>query len=213
MKLVIFDMDGTLVDSAKAITKTINETRKELGLDSNLESDFIIKIINDPDKKYIKEFYPGIIPTKELMLRFEELFRQNYAKYATLYNDIYELLKKLKDENFIITLASNAPKISLEKILKKLEIFDFFDYIIGSSKEIPKKPDPTMLINIINHYFENNKSFKAIFIGDSLKDKNAASNAKIEYLHANWGFGKGLMDGANSPKDALKFILNYFYQN
>lgn len=213
MNLVIFDMDGTLVDSGKAITNTINTTRKELNLKPNLKSDFIVKIINDPTKNYIKEFYPGIIPSQKLMDRFEVLFRQNYEKYATIYGGIKHLLEKLKKENISIALASNAPSKSLEKILKKLEIFEYFDYIIGFDEENPKKPDPTMLIKIINHHSKNNKSFKTIFIGDSLKDKAASSNAKIQYLHANWGFGKGLMQGVDTPNEALNSILNYFYQN
>lgn len=213
MNLVIFDMDGTLVDSGKAITSTINTTRKELDLKPNLESDFIVKIINDPTKNYIKEFYPSIAPSQKLMDRFEVLFRQNYEKYATIYGDIKHLLEKLKKENIAIALASNAPSKSLEKILKKLEIFEYFDYIIGFDEENPKKPDSTMLIKIINHHSKNNKSFKTIFIGDSLKDKAASSNAKIQYLHANWGFGKGLMQGVDTPNEALNSILNYFYQN
>lgn len=213
MNLVIFDMDGTLVDSGKAITSTINTTRKELNLKPNLESDFIVKIINDPTKNYIKEFYPGIEPSQKLMDRFEVLFRQNYEKYATIYDGIKHLLEKLKKENIAIGLASNAPNKSLEKILKKLEIFEYFDYIIGFDEENPKKPDPTMLIKIINHHSKNNKFFKTIFIGDSLKDKAASSNAKMQYLHANWGFGKGLMQGVDTPDEALNSILNYFYQN
>ena len=213
MNLVIFDMDGTLVDSAKAITSTINTTRKELDLKPNLESDFIVKIINNPTKNYIKEFYPGITPSQKLMNRFEVLFRQNYEKYATIYGGIKHLLEKLKKENIAIALASNAPSKSLKKILKKLEIFEFFNYIVGFDEENPKKPDPTMLIKIINHHSKNNKSFKTIFIGDSLKDKAASLNAKIQYLHANWGFGKGLMQGVNTPNEALNYILNYFYQN
>ncbi|MCZ6112077.1 HAD family hydrolase [Campylobacter ureolyticus] len=213
MNLVIFDMDGTLVDSGKAITSTINTTRKELDLKPNLESDFIVKIINDPTKNYIKEFYPGIIPSQKLMDRFEVLFGQNYEKYAKTYCDIKYLLEKLKNENIAMALASNAPSKSLEKILKKLEIFEFFNYIVGFDEENPKKPDPTMLIKIINHHSKKNKSFKTIFIGDSLKDKAASSNAKIQYLHANWGFGKGLMQGVDTPNEALNSILNYFYQN
>lgn len=213
MNLVIFDMDGTLVNSGKAITSTINTTRKELDLKPNLESDFIVKIINDPTKNYIKEFYPGIEPSQKLMDRFEVLFKQNYEKYATIYDGIKHLLEKLKKENIAMALASNAPKKSLEKILKKLEIFEYFDYIIGFDEENHKKPDPTMLIKIINYHSKNNKFFKTIFIGDSLKDKAASSNAKMQYLHANWGFGKGLMQGVNTPDEALNSILNYFYQN
>ena len=151
MNLVIFDMDGTLVDSGKAITNTINTTRKELDLKPNLESDFIVKIINDPAKNYIREFYPGITPSQKLMDRFEVLFRQNYEKYATIYDGIKHLLEKLKKENIVIALASNAHSKSLEKILKKLEIFEYFDYIIGFDEENPKKTRS-------NNAYKNNKS-------------------------------------------------------
>ena len=62
----------------------------------------------------------------------------------------------------------------------------FFDEVIGAGKDIPQKPDPTML----HIACERTNAKKAMFVGDSMKDELAAKNAKMAYLQVSWGFGK-----------------------
>ncbi|MCR4941416.1 MAG: HAD family hydrolase [Campylobacter sp.] len=183
MKSVIFDMDGTLIDSSVAIEKTTNEIREILGL-APLDKNYIIKTINDPEINWLIDLYEGKI-TLQNKGEFEKKFKQNYDKFAKTYDGVIEMLKKCKQAGFALVLASNAPKITLEAILKKCEIYDFFDFIIGSSESIPKKPDPSMLLCSA----EKTSAKKAIFIGDSLKDELAAKNAKMPYIQVSWGFG------------------------
>ncbi|PSM51673.1 phosphoglycolate phosphatase-like HAD superfamily hydrolase [Campylobacter blaseri] len=191
MKAIIFDMDGTLIDSKKAIEATINEMRKSIGLEPNLDSDFIVEIINNPEKNYIKEFYGLDSITIEQKINFEKSFRKNYDLYAKAYDGIKEMLEKCREKGYLITLASNAPKDSLQAILKKTGIIEYFDLIEGASKDTPQKPDPTML-NLVMKELKNEygNNVKGCFVGDSIKDEEAAINAKMPYIQVTWGFGR-----------------------
>ena len=84
-------------------------------------------------------------------------------------------------------MASNAPHDTLEKILKKNEIYELFDEVIGASKEIPQKPDPAMLHLAVS----KTGADKAIFVGDSLKDELAAKKCKYAICTSLLGIWRG----------------------
>lgn len=207
MKVVIFDMDGTAIDSGEAIYKTVNEVRDELNLPP-LEKEFIIKAINEPGRNLALEFYGIDTPSRSLKEGFEEKFKKFYDECATTYEGVKELLQKCKDAHYKVVLASNAPHDTLEKILKKNEIYELFDEVIGASKEIPQKPDPAMLHLAVSR----TKANKAIFVGDSLKDELAAKNANMPYVQVCWGFGeesKTATYNAKNVGEAWEIILNF----
>ena len=207
MKVVIFDMDGTVIDSGEAIYKTVNEVRGELSL-APLDKEFIIKAINEPGRNLALEFYGIDTPSKSLKEGFEEKFKKFYDECATTYEGVRELLQKCKEAKFKIVLASNAPHDTLEKILKKNEIYELFDEVIGASKEIAQKPDPAMLHLAVS----KTGADKAIFIGDSLKDELAAKNANMPYVQVCWGFGeesKTATYNAKNVSEAWEIILNF----
>lgn len=208
MKCVIFDMDGTLIDSRKAICITVNQIRHELGLNGDLDAGFIVEAINEPGRNIAKEFY-GINDKPDMKLRdsFETKFKENYNKFASAYDGVERLLTELKNDGCYLVLASNAPQETLAPILKNAKIHNFFDFIIGSSLNVPQKPDPTMLK--ISSKMCNFDS--VIFVGDSKKDELAALNANMAYLNVCWGFSNG-SNSANNVKtidEALLYIRNF----
>ncbi|MBE3605465.1 HAD family hydrolase [Campylobacter sp. RM13119] len=207
MKTIIFDMDGTIIDSSIAIEKTVNEVREQMNL-APLEVDFIIKAINEPGRNLGLDFYGIDRPSASLKEGFEEKFKKYYDLYAVCYNGIDELLNLCKNENFKVVLASNAPQNTLEAILKKCEIYEIFDEIIGASEYIPQKPDPTMLLLAC----ERVGASRAMFVGDSMKDELAAKNAKMPYMQVSWGFGKKSQSAefnASSIKEAWALISEF----
>ncbi|MCI6988273.1 MAG: HAD family hydrolase [Campylobacter sp.] len=201
--VAIFDMDGTVIDSKEAITVTVNNFRKLINL-SELSGDVIVKIVNDPNLNSVFELYSVQSLSQNELIKFEKTFKENYAKFARVYDGVDWLLNSCKSAGYKLALASNAPDETLEAILRKNGIFEIFDFIIGSSDLIPKKPDPTMLYKVL----ENFNSSKAVFVGDSKKDELAAINARMPYLQVWWGFGDGINSPhiAKNPKEAFEKI-------
>ncbi|MBR8462723.1 HAD family hydrolase [Campylobacter sp. faydin G-105] len=196
MKAVIFDMDGTIINSAKAIECTINELRNEMGL-VPLDTDFIVKAINEPGRNLALDFYGIDNPSAGLKQGFEDKFKAYYDKFAVCYDGVKELLIKCRNAGYAVVLASNAPQNTLEAILRKNEIYELFDEIIGVDEGVAQKPDPAMLFLAL----KRTGADIAIFVGDSKKDELAAKNANIAYMQVSWGFGDGSKTAEFNAKD------------
>ena len=185
MKTVIFDMDGTLLDSSRAIEISVNNTRRELYGLAPIQRDFIVRTINDPSKNAFLEFYGKTEASAEELAFFEKEFVKNYHEFAVLYDGIDELLRHCKSSGYFVALASNAPAYTLQEILKKTGLRELFDLVVGADEHTPSKPDPAMLLRTIAH----SPHKKAIFLGDSKKDELAAIRG-AEFLK-NLEFSQG----------------------
>lgn len=199
MITVIFDMDGTLINSANAIVSAVNEIRKDMGFQP-LDANYILHIINTPGKDWAQELY-NIKDFKHNSFKngFEKYFVKHYQQSVILYDGIKELLEELKNKKAYLAIATNAPQESLPLILKKYEISTYFDEIIGVSDNIEPKPNPAML-NLIK---SKSPYTDIVFVGDSKKDEEAAKNANIPYLSAKWGRGSE-KDNEFGDKNELK---------
>lgn len=185
MKTVIFDMDGTLLDSSRAIEISVNNTRRELYGLAPIQRDFIVRTINDPSKNAFLEFYGKTEASAEELAFFEKEFVKNYHEFAVLYDGIDGLLRHCKSSGYFVALASNAPAYTLQEILKKTGSRELFDLVVGADEHTPSKPDPAMLLRTI----ALSPHKKAIFLGDSKKDELAAIRG-AEFLK-NLEFSQG----------------------
>lgn len=203
---VIFDMDGTLINSANAISSAVNEIRAEFKL-APLENDFIMHTINTPGKDWAKILYDiDDFEHSGFKEGFEQYFVKHYQKSVILYEGVLEILEALKSQTCYLAIATNAPQGSLSAILKKHNILPYFSKILGVSLGIEPKPNPMMLKLIIDEApFE-----KSIFVGDSAKDKEAAKNANIPYIHAKWGQKECLEGEFINAKGFLELIKVHF---
>lgn len=179
---VIFDMDGTLLDSEGAICEAVNAIRKDMGLPM-LANESIQHAIHTPNLNCAKIFY-GIenFPHKSYKVGFEKYFSKHYEQ-AALFENVREMLQICKERNYFLAIASNAPQDGLEPILQRHNVAQYFDRIIGTNSQTESKPNPMMIHKIIA-----NAPFKrSVFVGNCLKDEGAARNANIPYLQAKWG--------------------------
>lgn len=195
MRLIMFDMDGTLINSGFAITNSINYVRENLGLEE-LERNFILEKLNEPDINSAEFFYG----TKEFTPKQTKLFEEYYDKHClsdlVLYDGIAKLIDDLKDD-FKLAVATNANSLYARRMLNHVGIGENFSTILGYDSVKNPKPHPEMVNKILNKYSVSNTN--AQMIGDSHKDIIAATKAGVDSVLVNWGF-------SNHEKDAIETI-------
>lgn len=201
-------MDGTLLDSSRCMTGSINHVRKELGLPP-FGVEEVVKLINEPDNDLPKLFYEDIKPYSECRAIFEKHYIKNCIVDMDLFEGIESMLESLQDD-YILTVLTNAYGEFARKMLKHLKIDKYFANIIGSDDIGIRKPDPQGVYHLIdNHDADKNST---IFIGDSLKDEECAKNAGIKYIFTDWGFGEYKKPDFILTRDNIKDIKNILEQ-
>jgi len=195
MRLIMFDMDGTLIDSGFAITNTINYVRENLGFEK-LEKNYILEKVNEPHINSAEFFYGTKEFTQQQTKLFEEYYNEHCLTDLILYDGIADLIADLKGE-FTLAVATNANSLYAKKMLDHVGIGDNFSTILGYDSVKNPKPHPEMVNKILNKYDISNTN--AQLVGDSHKDIIAATKAGVDSVLVNWGF-------SNHEKDAIETI-------
>ena len=209
MKLVIFDMDGTLLDSKKDITISVNHIRK---LHYNLEplsEEFVVEAINMEVRNLPKLFYNTQVYEQKDRDVFESFYEKQCTQNLYLYNGIKEVLLTLKDKGIKLSVATNAPTKFAKLMLNSLGVKNMFDVIVGADEVSMPKPSPQMLYKILEFYNFDKLKDKAWMIGDNSKDMLSAKNAGIQSAFATWGFSSqsDYKKTIFHPNDILDIVL------
>jgi phosphoglycolate phosphatase len=183
-KMIIFDMDGTLINSGKIIANTINYVRLESGL-CKMDDDILLANINNPDINSAEFFYEVDAFSPKHSELFESYYDEHHLKDIVLYDGIEKLLEGLSKE-YLLTIATNAHTNFAISMTKHLHIYKYFDYIIGADKVDKPKPNPQMVEKIIDNY--DIELDNIVLVGDSHKDMLASQGANIGCVLVNWGF-------------------------
>jgi len=184
-KLIIFDMDGTLVNSSLTIANAINYVRKNLGFEP-MEQNHILKHVNEPDINPAQFFYHAKTFDADHERWFSEYYTKNHEQELVLYEGIKELLYSLKDKGHSLGVATNAYRGSTIESLSHLDVLDIFDGIACYDDVAQGKPHPDMLHMLLDEL--NHKTDESIFIGDGPRDEIASQRAEIDYIMVDWGF-------------------------
>lgn len=209
MKIVIFDMDGTLLDSKKDITISINYVREAHYNLAPLSEEFIVEAINMEVRNLPKLFYD----TEVYLSKDRDLFEKHYdaqcVKNVYLYEGVKEMLELLVASHVKISVATNAPTQFALRMLEHLEVKNLFDIIIGADKVNNSKPSPEMLNSILEQYEFDAKRHKAWMVGDNSKDILSAKSAGIDSIFATWGFSPNAMSDifVKKPIEVLDIVL------
>ena len=202
---VIFDMDGTLTNSRNAIVSSINYARNLKGLES-LDALDIMEKVNTLTYDSAFVFY-GESPSEADHAHFEERYAME-CRYIKAYSGIKELLERLTTLGLKLAVATNATKHFAELTLANAGLIDFFASIVGATCIPRPKPAPDMLLHTLDVLRIADKK-RAVFVGDSGKDMQAAKAAGVEAVFVSWGYGteNQLADHTiDKPEDLLKII-------
>jgi phosphoglycolate phosphatase len=185
-KMIIFDMDGTIINSASIIASSVNYVRGHLSLEK-MEANYMLKKLNEKDISVSEFCYNSKTFTKQHEDLFTKYFNENYQTQIHLYEGMQELLKKLS-KKYELSIATNAYTTTAIPMLKYLNIYKYFSIIIGSDKVSLPKPHKEMVDVILNT--RNKKKENTLFIGDSAKDEECAKVSGVQFIMVPWGFSE-----------------------
>lgn len=215
IKAVIFDLDGTLVDTLNSIAHFANAALSRYGYTEIETSKYRYLVGNGADN-----LVSGMLKTvgedsEEVFSKVRDLYNQSYDNdfmYLTdSYDGIPELVSSLKAMGIKLGVLSNKPHSTAKKIVDEL-FQDSFDLCYGKRQDIPRKPDPTALISMIDELGINAE--ECIYVGDTSTDMQTGYNAKLFTIGVLWGFrdrqeleenGADLV--VSSPFDILEYIV------
>ena len=208
MTVVIFDMDGTLIDSQYDITVSINHVREANHGLAPLSCDFVVEAINRDQRNLAQLFYGTELYEDRDRILFEAHYHKQCTESARLYDGVEELIVALNERGVKMGVATNAPSRFANRMLEHVGVAGYFERIVGADMVSLPKPDPEMLQITLEHCQYKSAADRAFMVGDNSKDMEAAFRAGVTSVFATWGFSpQGHGDHIlNTPKELLDII-------
>ena len=200
-KLIIFDLDGTLLDTSEGILHCYHKTASMLNLKKNpVENDSVV--IGGPLSDGFRTLYD--IPDEETLAKAIDTYRKLYANEGTTkfsaYNGIDTALNKLKSDGYQLGVATLKLEEYAKSMLKNAGLAKYFDIIHGWDGT----EKSTKAYTVTKVLFEQKCLAKnAVLVGDSVYDKNGAEIAGVDFLGVTYGFGIKKGDKTNSRFDTV----------
>jgi phosphoglycolate phosphatase len=209
---ILFDLDGTLVDTAPDLMNAHNHVMKKYGYPTK-STEEIRDLVGQGAGALIgrsiwgqakKEFHSvNDQKIKDQMSKdFVNFYGKNIINESTLINGVKEFLNWCKDQNISMAVCTNKQEHLAIDLLKKIGIYDYFEYVAGSNTFDYCKPDPrhlTSIIEILSGDIE-----KSLMIGDSETDANAAKAATIPII---------LLENGYTEKNSEEIYHNYLIKD
>ncbi|TFH11198.1 MAG: HAD family hydrolase [Nitrosomonadales bacterium] len=193
--LLVFDWDGTLADSANAIVFSIQGAARDMGLTepSNEEARYVIGL---GLREAIEYLFPDL-PSQKLAL-LSDRYRYHYLaqdKKISLYEGIFEIIKTLHAEKFLLAVATGKSRAGLNRAFISSGLGDYF-HASRCADETFSKPHPAMLLELMEQF--GVEADRTLMIGDTTHDLQMASNASVS--------GVGVTYGAH-PRENLETLM------
>ena len=190
---LIFDLDGTLIDSALVCTDILNQMLRERGSTRVISADVA--------KPYCSRggihMVSGLLgddcgdPHREIAE-----FRRRYSTWPTPHNSLFpgvhKGLRDLANAGFNLSVCSNKPQYLCEKVLSDLGLSSLFSAVVGSLPDRPLKPHPFLLERTLSSLDADPE--EALFIGDSHLDEGIAASVGVPFLFVSYGYAEDGMD-------------------
>ena len=218
-QLLIFDFDGTLIDSVPDLADATNTMLAQLGKPTHSLAT-IKEWVGNGSRLLIERALVGKTEvlagdvTKEQADHAEEVFFDAYKNITNsktvAYHDVDTGLHQLKEAGFTLALVTNKPIRFVPKILENFDWTSLFDEVLGGDSLPVKKPDPAPLLQVCETL--KFTPAQAYMIGDSINDIAAGKNDNIDTLALSYGYnyGKDIRDSQpNKAFDNFADLLNY----
>jgi phosphoglycolate phosphatase len=212
IKAVIFDMDGTLVNSLQDLADSANAAVAEQGFPVHSMEE-VRQFVGDGVRMLIKRSLPATVSdavVDSCLSRFREIYEVNKLNHTGPYEGMLPLLDSLRAKGILTGVLSNKYDLAVKQISSRL-FPGKLDLAVGESSSIPRKPNPAGL-EFSLHTLGVSAS-EALYVGDSDVDMLTASNAGVESVGVLWGFrskqvllGAGACHIVNEPSEILQLV-------
>ena len=189
--LLIFDLDGTLINTIDDLGQACNHALSACGFPTHKIEDYP-RLVGNGINKLIERALPEEHRNEATVLRLREYFVPFYDQHncdlTRPYDGIPELLQTLKTAGHTLAVASNKYQAATEKIVAHF-FPNTFDVVLGEREGIPRKPDPQIVWDIIHRLSPLASNLSPIYyVGDSLVDAETAKAANLPFVACTWGF-------------------------
>lgn len=206
-KYIIFDLDGTLLNTSDGIIKSIDNTIKEMGL-PDISFEMKKSFIGPPISESLKRIYD--ISDKKAKVGhdiFRKIYENNYLYNASIYDGIIDLLELLKINDIYMAIATYKKEDHAKKIISHFKLDNYFKIIKGSDKG-----NNLTKVDIIKNclIYSNISNSEILMIGDTESDYKATLKLDIDFLGVTYGFGfkenKYNILLLNNAKEIIEFL-------
>jgi phosphoglycolate phosphatase len=189
VQAVIFDLDGTLVDSADDLRAALNTLFAELGLRpiaageiKGMIGDGVLKLLEkaliaangDPNEKDV------------LLPPFMRIYQANPATRTRCYPEVIQTLEQLRRQGFRMAVVTNKPVAATKQILQALSLAQFFPVVVGGDSLPKRKPDPAQLLEAARQLGVEVRD--TLMVGDNIHDVEAAHSAGMRSIAVSYGY-------------------------
>jgi phosphoglycolate phosphatase len=210
--LIIFDLDGTLIDSSTDLAISMNATRRHFALEP-LDPNLIYSFVGNGAPTLIRRAMPANTSEQQLndaLAYFLQFYRAHALEHTRLYPGIREAVEDLSDSGHKLAVLTNKPVRISSDIISALRLRERFVRIYGGDSFPQKKPNPIGILQLMQD--TGARTSETLMVGDSAVDVQTARNAGIRSCGVLWGFQPESFDQekpdgtVSRPEELLNFI-------
>ena len=199
IKAVLFDLDGTLLDTLSDIADSANYALGHFGYPSHPLDAYRYFVGNGVDN-LVKRIVPEAARVAENLESVKRIYIERYGEHSLdktrPYDGVPEMFSELKGMPLKLAVVSNKPEADSKFTVSRMFAPDMFDVVAGGRSGVPLKPDPAIVLNILGGFGVSPD--EAVMVGDTAVDLATAKNAGCKSVGVKWGFRPEEASGAEA---------------
>jgi phosphoglycolate phosphatase len=208
IKLLIFDLDGTLIDSLPDLVDATNHMRDSFGL-PRFNPEEVRRLVGQGARSLVERALPGM-PPEEVEKGLERFLAYNLAHIADktrLYPGVVETLQALEEAGYALCVLSNKNVALCREVLSRFGIERYFPTVFGADSLPYRKPSPEPVLALLRQY--GVAAGECVLIGDSINDVAAGQGAGVVTVGCRYGYGDlSELSGADYQVEDFQSLLN-----